>query len=882
MLRVVGVFRRGPRDAECAAELESHVQMHVEENLRAGMSADEARRDALLKLGGIEQTKEMYRDRRSLPWLETILQDLRFGARMIGKNPGFTAIAIFTLALGIGANAAVFSIVNAVILRPLPYKDSERLVVVNSKTQMFPEMTLGLSWPAFQKIRERAPSFQESAVFLQQSQALTGRGEPQLLETAAVSADFFGQLGVRAQRGRLLGDADREEKNGKVVVLSEALWRTRFGADEHVLGQKVQLDGQPFTVVGVAAKGFAFPDDASAWTSLNVEGSTKDNPTFFALRFLGKLKPRVEMKELDRELQLVAQEMMAEFPKLKKGFELPPTRLMDWEVSDARTGFYVLLAAATLVLLIACTNLASMLLSRGWARQQEMAVRAALGASRGRIFRQMLVESCLLGVLGGAAGVGLAVLGVRIFRTVAPEDTPRLAEIHPDWTMLAFALGCALLTGILAGLSPARYAMRFAVQKMLKEGSGTRSVGVGVYQSRIGGFLMAGEIAVAFVLLIGAGLMAQTLWQLLRQDTGLRTENVLSFSLRGSESRSAEDRKRFAAVQIEKTKRLVQEIGGLPGIENVAAVNYELLDGTFGADGDFRVEGFDTATSDDGFPIKMRYVSPTYFKTLGLAIVRGREFSENDVAGTVPVAIVNEKMAQKYWGTVDVLGKRLSISKDEKGNAIWSEVVGVVANAREFLVREGPEPEYYVPLYQGTETGTSLLVRTAREPEAMIKTISNQIWSAYPDLPVAKVTTLQATIEKSVGDERLHALLLGAFAGTGLLMALAGTYGVIAYAVERRTQEISIRVALGASKKDVLFLVGRHAFLPVLAGIGIGVPVALGAQRAIASELYGVKATDPVTFVVGAVLMILVAGVACWVPGRRAMRVDPMVALRHE
>ena len=811
----------------------------------------------------------------------TLWQDVRFGLRMFRKSPGFSAIAVLTLALGIGANSAVFSIAHAVLFRPLPYTNSERFVSVSSKTGMFPDMTLNLSWPAFEAVRRQVTSLEQSAGYWEQWKALTGHGDPQLLQVAAVSDEFFEEFGARPRLGRLLADVDREERNGKVVVLSESLWRTRFEADPDIVGRTITLDREPHTVVGVAANGFAFPEKTEAWTPLALEAQAKVNATFYALTFVGKLNPGADWNRLNAELKLVSAQLEKEFPKLKDGYELVATKLIDVEVGESRLGFYVLLGAATLVLLIACTNLTSMLLARGWARHREMAVRAALGASRRRVFQQVIVESCVLGIIGGAAGVALAALAVKLFAAVAPADTPRLAEIRPDWAMVVFALASALATGVLFGVAPARHAVVSLLQKTLQE-TGARTAGRNAGQSRTGGFWVAGEIALAFVLLIGAGLMLRTLANLIDQDPGFRTENLLSLDLYRPVLQGEEERKKDAPAQAEQIKDIVERVGGLPGVKAAAAANYGLLDGTILVHGGLHVEGLTSIDRDAGFAVRARYVSPTYFTGLGQALLRGRPFSDTDRIGSPSVAIVNAKMARTYWGTLDVLGKRFSSSTDEKGQESWCEIVGVVADVREFLVRDEAVPEYYLPLYQGGVRGASLLVRTAGKPEASVDMVTKQIWSSYPNLPVTNVTSISTTIDKSVGSEKLHTILLGMFAGTGLLMALVGTYGVIAYAVERRRQEIGIRIALGASREHVLFLVFKHVLLPVFAGVAVGIPAALVAERAITSELYGVEATDPATFGLAALSMALVAGIACWIPARRAAKVNPIVALRCE
>jgi len=824
----------------------------------------------------------MARRERIDNWFQSVLSDCRFALRLLRKSPAFTIIAILTLAIGIGANSAVFSIVNAVMLRPLSFADSSHLVSVNAKTAMFPDMTMNLTWPAFQKVQQQLTSFNQSAVYWSQSKAFTGRGDPQLLDTTAVSADFFTLLGVHPRLGRLLAAADQDDRNGKVIVISESLWRARLAADPNIIGQSLTLDQQPYRVIGVAAKGFTFPDKTDAWTPVSLDPETKLNPTFFAFAFIGRRKPHVDMPRLNAELKPISGEMRKEFPQLKEGYELVANDLLEAQISDARVALLVLLGAATLVLLIACTNLATMLLARGRARHQEMAVRAALGAAPSRILRQMLVESCLLGTVGGCAAVALATLGVRVFRVVAPENTPRLAEIHPDWVMVTFALAVAFFTGILFGLAPARHAMRATLQRGLQEFAGARGVGPSIRQSRIGPLLVAGEVALAFVLLIGAGLMLQTLARLLHQDAGFRTDNLLTFDLHRPAVESDSERRKGVSAQTQQIKDIIQNIQSLPGVQSVGAANYGLLDGNVFVHSGLRVEGSATVDSGSSFAVSGRYVSPTYFKTLGVSFLRGRAFTDHDTQDTPQVAIVNEAMARKYWGTLDVLGKRFSTDRDLRGNVQWGEIVGVVKNAREFFIRDEPGPEYFLPIYHGGGRSCSLLVRTSRDPQAFATAVIHRIWSIYPDVPVTRITSVTATIADSIGDQKLHAVLLAIFAATGLLMALVGTYGVIAYTVERKTAEIGVRIALGATRVDVLLLVYKHGFVPLLLGVAIGIPVSLLAQRVLAAELYGVKPTDPFTFSMAALLMIAVAVLACYVPARRASRVDPIVALRYE
>jgi predicted permease len=882
LLRLGGLFGKERREHELAEEMESHLQMHIEDNLRAGMTAEEAHRQALIKLGGVEATKQIYRERRGLPLLETFAQDLRFAARMLRKNPGFTAVAALTLALGIGANTAIFSIVNAVVLRPLPYKDASRLVTFHTKTAMFPSFTLGLSWPAFQEIRVQAGSLEEVAACWEVDRTLTGVNQPAVLSVAGVSNGFFEELGGRAEQGRLLSDQDQKTGQDRVAVISNTLWRTRFAKDPAVIGRPLILDRQVYTVVGVAAKGFAVPESTEVWLPLSLTPEVEQNQAFFAVTVLGKLRKGMSLETLQTELvgisQRLEQRLVKEKPDLRAGYKISTETLLDNRVGDARVGYLVLLAAATLVLLIACANLTSLLLARGWGRHREMAVRAALGASPGRLRRQVLVESCLLALLGGVAGVVLAAGGVQAFRAIAPGETPRLSDVSPDWTLLWFALGSSLLAGAVFGLAPARRAARMDPNDALKEGTGGSVGGT----SRFGNALVVMEVALAFILLIGSTLMMQTLAHLLHQNPGFRTDHLLTLDLPQPSKWNEKLSEERTAAQTAHLKEILADVGGLPGVNEVVASDHGLLGGMTFSNAGLKLEGALPERSAVGEGVAARYLSPGYFRVLGIALVRGREFDERDTLDAHKVIVVNEAMARTFWGTLDVLGKRISVSKDAKGNQEWNEIVGVVANARDVSIETEADPEYFLALFQWGVSSHHLIVRTKASTDALADTISRQIWARYPDQPLTHVTTVTRTIAESVGDQRMHAVLLGVFAGIGLALALLGVYGVVSYSVARRTQEIGVRMALGAGQADVLRMVMRQGLTLVACGAAIGAAGALAATRVIASELYGVKSSDPWTFSGGVALILIVGCLACWVPARRAMRVDPMVALRYE
>jgi predicted permease len=862
-------------------ELQQHLGEKIEELVAAGMSKEDATAAARRDFGNVTLIEEDSREVWQWPSLESFFADVRYALRILRKNPGFTFIAVLTLALGIGANTAIFSIVNAVILRPLPYKDSSRILTLHTKTAMFPNFTLGLSWPAFQAIRA-AGSIEEAAACWETDRTLTGTNQPAMLSAAGVSSGFFEELGGRAELGRLLSDQDQKAAEDRVAVISQALWRTHFAKDPAVVGRRLILDNKVYTVVGVAAKGFAYPERADVWVPISLTSDIEQNPTFFTFDVLAKLRKEARLATLRAELATTVprleQQLAKDRPDLAGDYKITAETLLDNRVQDARQSYVVLLAAATLVLLIACANLTSLLLARGWARHREMAMRAALGASPGRLRRQVLVESCLLAVLGGLAGMGLAVGGVQIFCAIAPPDTVRLNEVSLDWTLLWFALASSLLSGLIVGLAPARRAARMSPNELFKQGTGAGAR----RPSRFGSALVVIEVALAFILLAGSTLMVQTLAHLLYQNPGFRTDHLLTLDLPQPPNWDEKDADRHAASQIAGMKQIMADVRRLPGVQDVAASDHGVLNGLEFSHAGIKLEGVSSEKAEISEGIVSRYLSPGYFRMLGISLLRGREFEEHDARQSHKVALVNEAMAQKFWDTLDVVGKRISISKDEKANPEWNEIVGVVSNVRDLDIQQEAQPEYFLALFQWGVGSHHLVVRTRTNPDALADTISRQIWASFPDQPLTHVMTLTRTIADSVGDQRLHTALLGVFATVGLAVALLGVYGVVSYSVARRTQEIGVRMALGAARPDILRMVLRQGLTLVALGAAIGTAGALGATRAIASELYGVTPTDPATFSAAIALMLLVGCLACWIPARRAVRVDPLMALRYE
>jgi predicted permease len=877
------LFRKEQSEKQLDAELRFHIERQISDYVAKGMAPQEARRRAHLDFGGLEPIKQETRESRRANWVDEFRQDVTFGVRILRKNPGFTLAAAATLALGIGANTAIFSIVNATVLRPLPLKDSARILSVSTKAAMFPGFSLGNSWPAFQLIRSQASSLEECSIYSQSDKTMTGLAAPEQISATAVSDGFFEEVGAKVQQGRLFTRADESPGQTSVAVLSNAFWRTHFGSDPSVIGRTLVLDKQPYTVVGVASRKFDFPEKTDLWTPVALTHDIETQPAFFMFQMLAKLRRGQKPEQLNAELSTVAQRLIQQYPALTGGLTFTAEPLLESRVGNTRAAYLVLLGASTLVLLIACANLASLLLARGSARLREMGLRAALGASRGRLFRQGLVESCLIAFLGGGLGMLLAAGGVRLFRIVAPAGTPRLNEISVDATLLLFSLFTALVAGILFGLAPARRASRLDPNEALKQGP---RAGLGADpaspQARLGNSLVVLEVALAFILLIGSALMTQTVYNLLHQSPGFRTDHLLSFDLPGPQPTNEDDIEKLMTLQMERLKQILAEVRPIPGVEAVTVSDHGLLDNMSMEQSNFQVEGALPPRKDEQRFANARYIYPSFFHTLGVPIVRGRDFTEHDAHGAPRVAIVNETLAHQYWGTLDALGKRIAIGQGADGKPVWNEVIGVVRDTRDVRIDSKSAPEYFLSMFQGGSGGMHLLVRTAADPDALSNTISRQIWSAFPDQPITHLTTLSRIISESVGDQRLRTVLLVVFAGIGFALALVGVYGVISYSVSRRIQEIGVRIALGASRNNILRMILRQGFLLVILGVAIGAAGAYALARVIASQFYGVKATDPATFLAAAAAVLLVATLACIIPARRAMRVDPMVALRYE
>ena len=884
------LFQGRRKDARLDDELRFHVEQLTADHIAAGMAPAEARRLALAQFGGLDFIKEETRDVRSTRFIESLLQDVRFTVRTLRKSPGFTAVVILTLALGIGASTAVFSLVDAVLLKPLPFPHAERIVF----PWRLPKAGMNLGFDVFPWGRvdflffsRKSRTFQALGAFVSDFFDLTGSGQPIRVDGLRVSSGFFPSLGVSPALGRVFTETEDRPGNEREVVLGDELWRARFGADRGVLGRTIELNGAPYTILGVMPRGFVFPHanempdgftfapQIQLWVPLALD----PRPTIIRneddeLAVVGRLKPGVSLVQAQADMDIMGKELERTRHNGEGWFRSKLTPIVRQAAGDTHQPLLLILAAVGAVLLIACSNVASLLLTRSFNRNRELTVRAALGASASRLIRQLLTESLVLASAGGLMGILFAKAVVHFVRIFGPSSIPRLNEAGLDIRVALFAFAITLLAGVLFGLAPAVTATRRNPIQSLKDG-GRRASSNPVPQ-RARNLLLVLQIALAMVLVVVTGLLTRTFYRLLAVDPGFRPVHALTFQLTLPAAKYPEQTRIVLVYQ-----EILRHLKELPGVQSVGLTETVPLSGATEGTAIRFSDGPRPEASDTPYA-NYTMVSPGYFSSVETPILRGRGFLESDTASSSPVAIVSSALVKKYWPGQDPLGKQIAPAGSKFPLAT---IVGIAADVKRFSLRESPVPEMYVPYTQKIWPSLltmNVVLRTAEGPSSLTAAARTAIHSVDPDLPVAAVKTLRSFVTDSLAVPRFVMLLLGAFAGIALLLATVGMYGVISYNVAQRTQEFGIRMALGARRRNVFDLViGQGARLAVL-GIFIGLAAACGATRLMHSFLYGIGADDPATYLAVSVLLLAVAMLACYIPARRATRVDPMVALRYE
>ncbi|MDE3137128.1 MAG: ABC transporter permease [Acidobacteriota bacterium] len=805
--------------------------------------------------------------------MSTLWQDIRHGLRRLRQSPGFVGVAVATLALGIGANTAIFSVVDGVLLRSLPYRDFSRLVAIWSRPVGLTSGYWDASLAEFLVIRNAKDVFSQVAFTDDRFQTLTGLSRPEVADVGYVPGSFFAAASVPPLLGRTFF-AKEEPGRDHVTVLSYALWKRQFGGDRAILGRALQLDDSVYTIIGVMPPFFQL-SGADLWVPLDPATARMANPEAHYVRIFAWLRPGVSLGQAQGTLDSIATRMAIAYPKTRRGWGLVAVPYLEMEVGDVRLGLLLLFGAVGLVLLIACANLGNLLLARGLGRGRELAIRSALGATRGRIARNLLTESMLVALAGGVAGLVLGWLGVGVLRAIAPPDTPRLDEVGLNAVVYLFTLGAAIFAGILSGLAPALRASRQDVTAGLKEG-GAGGPGSPATGLRVRNLLVGVQVALCVVLLAGSLLALRSFERLLDVNLGFRADRVLSLGVSVPEFKYPK-----SGQQQMVDERILDNLRALPGVESASAMDDPILEDA-GSSGKFSVESESGDSLAANARAQVRNITSDYFQTLGVPLLAGRQFTENEVHASTPVAVVSESFGRRYFLGRNPVGGHL-IEENARGGRRTINIVGIVANVRDRNVGSSAEPTVYLPLFgTGRTLMTFFLVQAAVPPSALAKSVEEQIWRIDKDLPIRDVTTLNQAISKDIHEQRFETLLFSAFAVLGLTLALVGIYGVTAYSVGRRTQEIGVRVALGARPASVVRLVVLGAMPPVLIGIGVGVAGALALTRLMRSLLYEISPSDPATFARTVALMLLVALLACVLPARRATRVDPATALRHE
>ena len=807
--------------------------------------------------------------------MDTLRQDIRYAIRRLVKSPGFTAVALLTLALGIGANSAIFSVVNAVLLKPLPYRNPSELVGVYHFNE---GRRATMSGPNFYDARRLSKTLQDAAAIARSRTILTGRGEPVRLDIARISASLFDLLGVAPALGRVFVGDDNKPGKTHVTVLSHTLWRDRFGSDPKIVGKQILLDGESYEVVGVMPEKFSYPAGRALWLPIEYdEDFTIKQRGAWYLAVVGRTRPGVPVEQAKAELETIGAQLAKQYPDSNEGVGLTAMSLHEAMVGDVRTSVLVLLGAVGFVLLIACVNVANLLLARAAARESEIAVRTALGAGRSRLIRQLLTESIILSIVGGLLGLLLAVWGVEALVALEPQGIPRLTDVRVDPMVIGFTMALSLVTGAIFGMFPAFQSTRGALSAALKES------GRGALSSRSGArmrtALVVAEVALAVTLLAGAGLLIRSFSKLAAVDPGFQVQPALTFELTLPEARYKEE-----PQQVTFFDQLLPKLEAIPGVQGAAAVTALPLSGSnFVLT--FEVAGRAPLPPSQQPAMQIRVATTKYFEMIGIPLKRGRMFSDDDRLGTTPVVLITETAARNYFPNEDPVGKKITLGwgRGPGKPRAGGEVIGIVGDVKDAGLAEADPPQLYLPYRQWPVEAMAVVLKTAVPPATVGEPARRTVYAVDASLPVSNVRTLEQIVARSISQPKFYMSLLAVFAGVAVLLAAIGIFGVLSYAVAQRTREIGIRMALGAHERTVVGLVVREAMIMAAGGVFIGVAVALPLTRLLdAKLLFGTSAHDPLTFATVGALLGIIALAAAYVPARRATRVDPIVALRAE
>jgi putative ABC transport system permease protein len=885
LFRVRALLHKDRLESEMDKELRFHLERQIEDNVKAGLTPKEARYAALRTFGGVEQVKEQYRHLRGVGLVEELGRDFRYGARVLLRSRGFTLSALLALAMGIAANTAIFSVIDGVVFRPLRFEHPERLVRLFAENLTQGRRRADMSPANFVDWKKHSQAFEGIAAIAGRRFSLTGSDEPEMILAMLVTADFFPLLRAQPQLGRVFvreeyeSEAARsfgmvvrrgeEQATGEVaVILSYGLWQRRFGGRQDTVGSAIELDGRRVRIAGVMPRDFAFteiPNRGTADCWIPQAYAENENPRGRYLSVIARFNPSVSLEQAQAETQVIARRLEAKRPEANAGWGVRAVPLHETIVGDIRKELMVFWGAVGFVILIACANTANLLLARAAARQREMAVRTTLGASRRRLVQQLLTESILLAVVAGLAGFLMAAWGVRGLLALAPENLPRLDEIGLNRRVFSFTLLLSVITGVFSGLVPALRSSKSDLSAALKEGGAGST---GPHRRWLGSALVVSEIALTLMLLIGAGLMLRSFLRLQSLELGYNPRNVLTVGLNLSRNNYP------TLVSIRSFNQdLIDRIEKLPGVQWAAVGGVPLLGGAGHA---YHAEG-----GHEAVPCGLDAPTPNYFRALGTPLLRGRFFADSDNEGTPPVAIVNRAAAERSWPAEDPIGKRFTFDSPAKGN--WITVVGVVESMRSTALENEPRPDIYLPLAQSRlMTPGNILLRTEGDPLAVLPILRGVVRSLDKDLPLSRIATMEERMARATARRRFNFILIGTFSALALVLAMVGLYSVMAYAVTRRTHEIGIRMALGARQEDILQTIIGEGMILFLLGMSFGLAAAFSLNRTIASMLYGITPTDPVTYAGVSLVLAAVTVAACYFPARRAAKIDPLVALRYE